>query len=158
MYAHLLLSGAEDETRTRDPRLGKAMLYHWATSAWISLVEEGGFEPPKHKVTDLQSVPFGHSGTPPWSFIKKDLELVGGLEPLTYWLQVSCSTNWATPAYLATRNGLEPSTSSVTGWHSNQLNYRAKLNFKSNNVITTVQSYAIHSQQFYSNITFTKCQ
>ena len=26
---------------------------------------------------------------------------------------------------MATRRGLEPLTSSVAGWHSNQLNYRA---------------------------------
>ena len=30
------------------------------------LVEEGGFEPPKRDATDLQSAPFGHSGTPPY--------------------------------------------------------------------------------------------
>ena len=33
----------------------------------IFLVEEGGFEPPKRNATDLQSAPFGHSGTPPYS-------------------------------------------------------------------------------------------
>ena len=31
-----------------------------------TLVEEGGFEPPKSLTTDLQSAPFGHSGTPPY--------------------------------------------------------------------------------------------
>lgn len=31
--------------------------------AW--LVEGGGFEPPKAEPSDLQSDPFGHSGTPP---------------------------------------------------------------------------------------------
>ena len=30
------------------------------------LVGEGGFEPPKLKAADLQSVPFGHSGTLPY--------------------------------------------------------------------------------------------
>ncbi len=29
------------------------------------MVEGGGFEPPKALPTDLQSVPFDHSGTPP---------------------------------------------------------------------------------------------
>ena len=28
------------------------------------------------------------------------MELVDGLEPPTCWLQISCSTNWATPAYI----------------------------------------------------------
>ena len=31
----------------------------------VVMVEGGGFEPPKASPTDLQSVPFGHSGTPP---------------------------------------------------------------------------------------------
>lgn len=30
------------------------------------VVERGGFEPPKSLTTDLQSAPFGHSGTHPY--------------------------------------------------------------------------------------------
>ena len=45
-----------------------------ASSAWKAevlplnytrTVEGGGFEPPKAEPADLQSAPFGHSGTPP---------------------------------------------------------------------------------------------
>ena len=45
------------------------------------LVEGDGFEPSKQDATDLQSAPFGHSGTPPYSIEK--VELVMGLEPAT---------------------------------------------------------------------------
>ena len=37
--------------------------------ACSDVVEEGGFEPPKRDATDLQSAPFGHSGTPPYEII-----------------------------------------------------------------------------------------
>ena len=51
------------------------------------LVGEGGFEPPKLEATDLQSAPFGHSGTlpnmKPANPLAGFLELVNGLEPLT---------------------------------------------------------------------------
>ena len=46
------------------------------------LVGEDGFEPSKRNAADLQSVPFGHSGTPPYLLI--GLEPVDGLEPPTY--------------------------------------------------------------------------
>ncbi len=34
-------------------------------SSFVYMVEGGGFEPPKAEPSDLQSDPFGHSGTPP---------------------------------------------------------------------------------------------
>ena len=36
-----------------------------ALACAVFLVEGGGFEPPKSRTADLQSAPFGHSGTPP---------------------------------------------------------------------------------------------
>ena len=61
----------------------KARFYR--TFLWLYLfcttimVGEGGFEPPKRNATDLQSAPFGHSGTPPYAIV----ELVDGFEPPT---------------------------------------------------------------------------
>ena len=42
------------------------------------------------KRTDLQSVAVGHLATCPFS-----TEPLVGIEPTTYWLQISCSTSWA---------------------------------------------------------------
>ena len=58
---------------------------------WCKKVVDGdGFEPSKSTTTDLQSAPFGRSGTHPRnvcgtddSVFKETLELVMGLEPAT---------------------------------------------------------------------------
>ena len=41
------------------------MKKHTTKVVCLFMVEEGGFEPPKLQATDLQSAPFGHSGTLP---------------------------------------------------------------------------------------------
>ena len=59
------------------------------------------------ETTDLQSAPFDRSGTLPYSVfveVGKKLELVDGFEPPTCWLQISCSTSWATPASQRSNN------------------------------------------------------
>ena len=40
-----------------------------AVLGFFSLVGEDGFEPSKRYAADLQSVPFGHSGTPPYKVV-----------------------------------------------------------------------------------------
>lgn len=51
---------------------------------WV--VDGGGFEPPKAELADLQSAPFGHSGTRPYiiSCAEMTMEPEKGLEPSTY--------------------------------------------------------------------------
>ena len=59
-------------------------------------MEESGFEPlnPKERIYSpsrlATSLPLQKFSMVP----------AKGLEPSTYWLQVSCSTNWAKPAFL----------------------------------------------------------
>ena len=58
--------GAGNGTRTRNLQLGRLMLYQLSYSRpRLQMVERGGFEPPKAAPADLQSAPFGHSGTSP---------------------------------------------------------------------------------------------
>ncbi len=108
------------------------------------LVGRGGFEPPKSVTADLQSAPFGHSGTYPSEIVKMPDALRINMINRTSW-KINRGWSWrrdlnpqpadyksaALPIELrqhmkpnqqerkmATRKGLEPSTSSVTGWHS----------------------------------------
>ena len=80
------------------------------------MVEGEGFEPSYSERTDLQSVAFNHSATPPnrtrdyadiltWcqtynsEFAKNILVPDVGIELTTFALQVRCSTNWANSAF-----------------------------------------------------------
>ena len=43
----IIINGADDETRTRDPNLGKVVLYQLSyVRITINLVDDNGFEPP----------------------------------------------------------------------------------------------------------------
>jgi hypothetical protein len=121
-----VIVGAGDEVRTRDILLGRQVLYQLSytrtmqnTQGRLSptrftatptgnhfLVEGAGFEPAYSERTDLQSVAFNHSATPPKNrprlsrfmsstSMSTDINLVPGIgiELMTFALQVRCSTN-----------------------------------------------------------------
>ena len=98
--------GAEDEVRTRDPQLGRLMLYR--LSYFRNFLLQGDSlskEKPdqsvglswekmdsnhrRYKPADLQSAPFGHSGILP-KFLRT-FEPMEGIEPTTPRLQITCS-------------------------------------------------------------------
>ena len=82
----------------------KNLLPIFRSSTWrpIKLVPWAGEDSNlcSRKTVDLQSTPFGRSGTCPTlingvSATFASIEPLVGVEPTTYWLQISCSTNWA---------------------------------------------------------------
>ena len=96
--------GAGDEARTRYLHLGKVALYRMS---YTRIFGASG----RNRTNDTRI-----------------------FSPLLYLLsyrgmlsKASFAQNTQMRIYLATRNGLEPSTSSVTGWRANRLHHRAKL-------------------------------
>ena len=100
-----LIFGAGDEARTRYLHLGKVALYRMSyTRIWCLRSESN------QRHADFQSAAL----------------------PTELQRHIVESLRSPQMQYLATRNGLEPSTSSVTGWRANRLHHRAKL-FGGNN-------------------------
>ncbi len=100
-----LFAGAGDEARTRYLHLGKVALYRMSyTRIWCLRSELN------QRHADFQSAAL----------------------PTELQRHIERSIRSTLMLYLATRNGLEPSTSSVTGWRANRLHHRAKL-FGGNN-------------------------
>ena len=94
--------GADDGARTRYLHLGKVALYQMSYIRKWCLRSESN---QRHE--DFQS-----SALP--------TELQRHIEQNSL---LNCTID---AFYLATRNGLEPSTSSVTGWRANRLHHRAR--------------------------------
>ena len=79
----LVQVGAEDEVRTRDPQLGRLMLYQLSYFR-VLVVGGAGFEPTKTCVSRFTVCPSWPLWYPPWLYIlSKNAEPIEGFEPTT---------------------------------------------------------------------------
>ena len=103
LYCHF---GAGDEARTRYLHLGKVALYRMSYTR-ISV--------PKREPWCLRS-----------ESNQRHVDFQSTALPTELQRHIVESLSSPQMHYMATRNGLEPSTSSVTGWRANRLHHRAK--------------------------------
>ena len=103
--AFLIFFGAGDEARTRYLHLGKVALYRMSYTRI--------------------SVPYWE----PWclrsELNQRHADFQSAALPTELQRHIVESRSSPQMHYMATRNGLEPSTSSVTGWRANRLHHRA---------------------------------
>ena len=98
-YERINKNRAENGAQTRDPQLGRLVLYRLSyfrelttTSATVTFVGADGFEPPKVKTSRFTVCPIWPLwNTPNIYFNVRFLEPLVGFEPTTPRLQITCS-------------------------------------------------------------------
>ena len=108
--------GAGDEARTRYLHLGKVALYRMSYTRIFPTV---GIEFLRFRQSRFWCLRSESN--------QRHADFQSAALPTELQRHVVQSNRSAQMRFMATRNGLEPSTSSVTGWRANRLHHRAKL-------------------------------
>ena len=132
MHPHYIESGADEGSRTPTPKALDPKSSASANSATSAYFFFGG----GWWIRTTESTANRFTVCPLWPLGKSSM-FGAGNRTRTYNLLITSQllyqlshTSILILKLVATWKGLEPSTSSVTGWHSNQLNYQAAFLFK----------------------------
>ena len=134
----MILSGARDRDWTGGLFLTKEALCLWATWAWTVILTVYYRLIKKTEKDKLFECLLCIRNQKDNAYLK--MEPATGFEPVTCWLQISCSTNWATPAFsfLERETRVELATYSLEGCRS--ANWAIPAHFK-------LFFFAVHTQK-----------